>query len=261
MSPLPPDHAELARRAWDESADAWNELVETGRDYYRTELHGPALLELAAPVPGEAALDLGCGQGWFSRELARAGARVVGVDWADGMLAHARRLEAEAPLGVRYLHLDAARVDEELAPASFSLVTGCMSIMDMPEPERVLRAARTLLAPGGRIVISVPQPANDTTYRRWKRDEQGRKLALEIDRYFDAEATMLKWSEPRVARAFRTVQYRRTLEGWSRVFETAGLLVRKMREPRPSVEAVARRPDLDDARRLPYFLLFELRAE
>ena len=49
--------------AWDSAADAWEEFVESGADYYRTELHGPALLAVCGDVSGLRVLDVGCGQG------------------------------------------------------------------------------------------------------------------------------------------------------------------------------------------------------
>jgi len=53
------------------------------------------------------------------------------------------------------------------------------------------------------------------------------------------------------------VQYRYTLEQWSRMIEAAGFCITAMREPRPTAEALARQPGLHDAARLPYFLIFE----
>src|SRR5688572_6587994 len=123
---------ERARTWWDESADAWDDFVESGLDYYRTELHGPALLELCVDVRSLDVLDLGCGQGWFARQLARRGARVIGVDWSERLIEHARRHEAREPLGIAYCVGDAARAERTFAAASFDLITGCMSIMDMP---------------------------------------------------------------------------------------------------------------------------------
>src|SRR5690242_3106940 len=98
------DHSMLdnqARDLWDAAADEWNAFVEGGLDYYRTELHGPALLGACGDVHGREVVDLGAGQGWFSRELARSGARVIGIEWSPRLVEHARRLERESPLGVR----------------------------------------------------------------------------------------------------------------------------------------------------------------
>ena len=247
-----------ARSLWDESADAWDRFVEEGFDHYRTAFHGPALLEVCEAVAGLDVLDLGCGQGWFSRQLARRGARVIGIDWSPRLIAHARRHEEEEPLGISYETLDAARIGERFDAHSFDVLTACMSLMDMPHPGRVLAGARPLLRSGGRVVLSIPNPVTDATFRQWERDPQGNKLRLRIDRYFEAASGVLTWDSPRLPQRFSTVQYRHTLEQWSLWIEEAGLLLRRLREPRPTPEALARYPDLEDATRVPYFLTLDL---
>jgi 2-polyprenyl-3-methyl-5-hydroxy-6-metoxy-1,4-benzoquinol methylase len=240
---------ETAQRMWNDAADPWNEFVESGLDYYRTELHGPALLDACGDVRDLRVLDLGCGQGWFSRQLAANGAKVTGVDWSAAMIEHARRISSD----IAYEVMDAADVARL---GTFDLVTGCMSIMDMPRPAAVLAAA-SHIAP--RIVFSIPNPVTDSPYRAWKRDASGAKLALEIDRYFEATPTVMHWNMKRLVHRFETVQYRFTLEQWSRMIEDAGLVIARLREPRPSVDAIAKRPELADAARLPYFLIVDAR--
>jgi 2-polyprenyl-3-methyl-5-hydroxy-6-metoxy-1,4-benzoquinol methylase len=252
--------ARQALASWEEAADAWDQFVETGLDFYRTDLHGPALLEACAPVRGARVLDLGCGQGWFTRQLARAGAQVVGIDWSPRLITHARRHETGAPLGAVYEVLDAVQIGTRFAGQSFELITGCMSVMDMPRPGEVLAAARALLAAGGRLVMSVPNPVTDSSYREWERDAYGRKLSLKIDRYFEARTNWMDWNLRRLPMRFRTVQFRFTLEQWSAMIAAAGLVIARMWEPRPSEEAVANRPELADARRVPFFLIFDLRV-
>ena len=64
----------------------------------------------------------------------------------------------------------------------------------------------------------------------------------------------------RLPQSFRTVQYRHTLEQWSQMIEAAGFVISRLREPRPTAEALERCPNLEDANRLPMFLILELRA-
>ena len=52
---------------------------------------GESLLELLKPRAGERILDIGCGTGQLTAEIARAGARVVGLDKSPEMLAEARK--------------------------------------------------------------------------------------------------------------------------------------------------------------------------
>ena len=252
--------AAQAQQSWDEAADAWDHFVESGLDPLRSELHGPALLDACGDVQGRDVLDLGCGQGWFSRQLARRGARVTGLDWSARLIAHGRRREQEAPLGIRYEVGDAALLGARFADARFALVTGCMSLMDMPAPQEVLRAAASVLAPDGRVVFTVSHPVTETPRRSWKRDAEGAKVALELDGYFETAPRVMHWTMPRLPRPFATVQYRHTLERWIEMIGAAGLRLRGLREPRPTPDMLARCPKLEGAARMPYFLLFDLAA-
>ncbi len=58
--------------------------------------HGAPVLELLDPKPGERILDLGCGDGALTVEIARAGAAVVGVDASAEQIAATRALGIDA---------------------------------------------------------------------------------------------------------------------------------------------------------------------
>jgi 2-polyprenyl-3-methyl-5-hydroxy-6-metoxy-1,4-benzoquinol methylase len=252
-----PFTAEDAAAAWDAGADAFDAFVESGEDFYRIEVHGPGLLAACGDIRGLRVLDLGCGQGYFCRQLADRGAQVVGVDVSPGQIGHARRHEAERPLGIVYEVMDAAQVGEQWNPGDFDLVTSCMAIHDTADPARVLASAASLLRPGQRLVYSAPNPTTDPPYREWERDSDGRKLALKIDRYFDTGPKEMDWNMPRLEAHWRTPMVHSNLSEMTAMIDDAGLLIRRIHEPRPTDEQVKRRPKLDDCARLPYFLLFD----
>lgn len=247
-----------AREAWNAGAEAFIQFVESGADYYRHLVHGPALLAACGEVRGASALDLGCGQGYFSRLLARAGAVVTGIDLADDLIARAVELEAAEPLGIRYRRLDAARIGACFPAESVELVTGCMALQDMADPAAVLAGAERLLRREGRMVFSVPHPCTDPPVRIWQRDGQGRKLALCLDRYFDTGPAVCHWNMRRLKYHWHTPFRRYTLSEWSGLIRDARLALRGLREPRPAAELVAAHPELEDCSRMPYFLIFEL---
>jgi len=246
-----------SRVAWDRAAPYWDDFVESGQDYYRTEFHGPALLDACGPVDGLRVLDLGCGQGYFSRLLAGAGARVVGVDLSSQMVERARRHARRLNSSVEFHALDAAEVASRWPPGHFDLAAACVSLQDIADADGSARATSLVLKDGGRFVFSIPHPATCTPYRQWERDGSGVKGALKLDRYFDSGPRVLRWDMTRLKEHWETPYWHRTIEEWSDILMDAGFLIRRLREPRPSDDAVHKVPTLGDALRLPAFLIFD----
>jgi 2-polyprenyl-3-methyl-5-hydroxy-6-metoxy-1,4-benzoquinol methylase len=247
-----------AAAAWNAGAEAWDAFVESGADCYRNEVHGPALLAACEPLRDMRVLDLGCGQGYFSRQLASRGARVSAVDISVELLALAATRERADPHGIEYCRISAAAAAGHWPSGSFDLVTACMSLQDMADPAGALRAGGALLGPGGRMVFSVPHPATETPAREWERDATGRKLALKLDRYFETGPSVFRWDMPRLEYHWSTPCWRYTLSEWTGLVADAGLFIKGLLEPRPTAEQVAANPRLDDCRRVPYFLIFSL---
>jgi 2-polyprenyl-3-methyl-5-hydroxy-6-metoxy-1,4-benzoquinol methylase len=246
-----------ATAAWNAGAEAWDFFVESGADYYRHAVHGPALLAACEPLPGRQVLDLGCGQGYFSRQLAGRGARVSAIDLSPELLALAETRESRERLGIRYRQLTAAAVVDQWPPDSFDLVTGCMSLQDMADVSGALRGAAAILRSGGRLVFSVLHPATDTPIREWERDETGRKRLLKLDRYFETGPGICHWNMSRLKYHWSTPYWRRTLSEWTTLLVDAGFAIRLLHEPRPTPEQVSANPRLEGGRRMPYFLIFD----
>src|ERR1700685_1014059 len=65
-----------------------------------------ALMHLLSPVAGLQVLDVACGHGRITRELARRGASVMGIDGSGALITRAREAAQDEQLGIRYLHGD-----------------------------------------------------------------------------------------------------------------------------------------------------------
>ena len=66
-----------------------------------------ALVDLLGPVAGLRVLDVACGHGRMTRELARReSADVAGIDISGNLIRKARETEQDELLGIRYIHAD-----------------------------------------------------------------------------------------------------------------------------------------------------------
>ncbi len=104
---------------------------------------GNAALELLCPQPGEAILDLGCGDGVLTKRIAEAGAEVIGLDASESMLAAARALGLVVEQGDGQALFYVDRFD-----AVFSNAT----LHWMPDQRAVAEGVFRALKPGGRYV-------------------------------------------------------------------------------------------------------------
>jgi demethylmenaquinone methyltransferase / 2-methoxy-6-polyprenyl-1,4-benzoquinol methylase len=114
-------------------------------------------------APGELAVDVACGTGALTRELARLTpqAVVVGMDFSQEMLGRAGH--------GRYVVGDAIRLP--LPDSSADVVTIAFGLRNLPEPARGLLELRRVLRPGGRLVVcefsSPVVPVFREVYRRY----------------------------------------------------------------------------------------------
>jgi SAM-dependent methyltransferase len=253
------DHTQV-RRYWNENAETWTALARAGYDVYRDCFNTPAFLDMLPDVNRLWGLDIGCGEGHNTRLLAQRQARMTAVDISEVFVRHARRLEAQQPLGVDYQV--ASAVDLPFADATFDFATGIMSFMDVPETERVIAEAHRVLKPGGFLQFSITHPCFDTPHRRDLRDEDGLTYAYEVGDYFrNLEGDVEEWSfsaaPPEVRQGlpkFKVPRFTRTISQWLNLLIEQGFLLERIEEPRPDDQTVSECPQVQDAQVVAYFL-------
>ena len=78
------------REQWAALADTWIEFTSDGRNVYRDGLLDSWMLDAIGDVAGQDVIDLGCGEGRFSRMMAERGAKVTGLDFNERFIDFAR---------------------------------------------------------------------------------------------------------------------------------------------------------------------------
>jgi SAM-dependent methyltransferase len=129
---------------WTRKAKTYDRL--TGRATARLVV---PLLEAAGVEAGTRVLDVACGPGHIAAGAAAMGAKPVGLDAAEGMVAVAR---------ARYTEIEFQQGDAERLPfgdASFDAVVAGFVVNHLPRPERALAEFARVVRPGGRVAVTV----------------------------------------------------------------------------------------------------------
>ncbi|QFP78046.1 class I SAM-dependent methyltransferase [Deinococcus sp. AJ005] len=174
-----------------------NQFNAHASKYAASEVHRhgpslPVLLDYSAPTPQDRALDVATGTGNTAHALAPFVKEVVGLDLAEGMLAHARQ-RAQDDVQTNASFVVGSAEDIPFPDASFTLVTSRHAPHHFLNLDRFLAEAFRVLEGGGRLVVAdqiSPTPAvqvwmdeyqtlRDPSHHAQRTVEAWRKLAQE----------------------------------------------------------------------------------
>ncbi|HTW94271.1 MAG TPA: methyltransferase domain-containing protein [Tepidisphaeraceae bacterium] len=116
---------------------------------------GRGLIDLLDPKPGERILDLGCGTGQLTSEIAARGAQVRGIDKSAEMVAQASR-------NFPSLKFEVGDAAQFTTPEPFDAVFSNAALHWMKPPRAVARRIGEALRPGGRLVAEMGGRGNIT---------------------------------------------------------------------------------------------------
>jgi ubiquinone/menaquinone biosynthesis C-methylase UbiE len=158
-------------------SDVWTELYNKGSFKRRMGIFCSTLDTCV--LPGQRWLDLGCGSGILSMELAKRGATVLGIDASSGMIASSKRLAADANLkDVEFMLCDVGEVDWQ-AIGSFDGIL-CSSLIEyLDNPIEILEHCCRALKVRGNILVSAPP--------RWSFVRLGQRLVRRCSSFMNLD--------------------------------------------------------------------------
>ncbi|MGH9356360.1 MAG: class I SAM-dependent methyltransferase, partial [Terriglobia bacterium] len=122
----------------------WDAVLYDAKHSYVWQ-RGAELLDLLRPEPGEFILDLGCGTGRLTAQIAAAGAETIGLDSSPEMIREAAKLHP----GLRFQSGDARDFTFD---RPFNAIFSNAALHWVLEPERAVRSISNNLRMGGRFV-------------------------------------------------------------------------------------------------------------
>lgn len=258
MKPAPKKTFKKAERdtSWGKVADWYGEHLQKD-DTYHSKVILPNLLRMLKVKKGERVLDMACGEGFFAREFAKAGAIVTGADIAKELIAQAQAKGGEtyfaAPANKLFFAKDGA----------YDAVVCVLALQNIEDLSGAFKEARRVLAKGGRFIFVLNHPAFRVLKRSsWGWDEASKTQYRRIDGYLSAAKVFVDM-HPGASKATRTISYHRSLQDFFKALGGAGFAVSRLEEwvshrasgkgPRQAAEDTARKE-------IPLFAALEARA-
>jgi SAM-dependent methyltransferase len=195
-------------------------------DPFRRGLHYPVVEEALGDLNSKRILDIGCGDGLFSRLLAQRGASVVGYDRAPRRIAEARAGEDAPQVDATFV---VATPHTFLHDGTFDAATSVMVLQLAASPEELaafFRSASRHLKPGGKFISVVLNPlfsafGQDFAIRRFTKLEGNRVRTEFLDQ---ASGRVEMTAEPR---QYTSAEYERAAicggmkpVAWRKLFAT-----------------------------------------
>lgn len=142
---------EIAR--FDKLAARWWDPEGESRPLHDLNPVRTAYVAERVSLRGANVADVGCGGGLLSESLARAGARVTGIDLGEKVIEIARLHLHESELTVDYRVQSSADL-AAAEPQRFDVVC-CMEMIEhVPDPEALVKDLAGMLKPGGSLFMS-----------------------------------------------------------------------------------------------------------
>lgn len=156
------------KTSWGKVAGWYSDLLEKEEGTYQKELILPNLVRLIDIKKGEMVLDLACGQGFFSRELFKLGAKVIGVDISKELIGLAEKIDKEPSFAKAMAGKDSNKIEYKVSPAdelgfieekSIDKIVIVLAIQNIENVSGVFKECQRVLKPSGKLFLVLNHPA------------------------------------------------------------------------------------------------------
>jgi ubiquinone/menaquinone biosynthesis C-methylase UbiE len=196
--------------SWSQVAN-WYDQVLNDPDSYQSQVIWPNLKRILGEVKGQKMLDLACGQGFFSFEIAKLGASVVGVDISSELIKKAQMESEKANLGIDFQVAPADKLD--FLPAGlFDTVVMVLAAQNIKELDRVFVECARVLKKSGRLILILNHPAfRVPQFSDWHFNELTKVQGRIVDKYLSEAQIEIK-THPGRENSSQTISFHRPLQ-------------------------------------------------
>ncbi|MFS0879708.1 class I SAM-dependent methyltransferase [Metabacillus niabensis] len=219
---------------------------------YNDFVEQPAIKSTISSLNGKTVLDLGCGNGQFSKYCVDNGAlKVTAVDISKNMIELAKKENNHDKIDYICTPIE----DLEVKNQKFDIIISSLMVHYIEDYTRLIEKIVSLLNTNGEFIFSTEHPI--VTARKemnnWIIDEDGNKLHWGLDNYQEEGKREEHWYIEGV------VKYHRTISTLINTLINSGLVLEKIIEPQAIPIGLEKMPKLEDEKRRPSIIVIKAR--
>jgi ubiquinone/menaquinone biosynthesis C-methylase UbiE len=235
----------------------WYDKHLAAPDTYHDKVLEPNMLRLVEPKSNDEVLDLGCGQGYFSRMFAAQGAKVCGVDISKELVEMARKYSSN----IDY-HVGTAEELSMFSDKTFDKATIVLAIQNIERADLVFNEVARVLKNGGVFHVVMNHPAfRIPRHSTWGYDDKKHVQFRRVEEYLSESKAEIEM-HPSSSASETTVSFHRPLQYYAKALANSGFVISRIEEwtshktsdsgPRAKTENSARKE-------IPLFLYLQAR--
>ncbi len=235
--------------SWNKVGIEWYESIQT--DAKRIHFVMPFIMQQMQDVSGKVILDIGCGEGGYSRVLAHKRAKMTSVDCSIIAIDYAKQKAADENLDIAH-HIRNSNNLYDIKDNTFDIVLCANMLMDCEDLDGTVKEISRVLKCGGKVFISVLHPCFNGKNIKWSGGDVVPQVV--VQNYFSPT----EWEAP-IDGMGAVVWRHRTLQDYVKVFIKNGLSIIDLNEPIPTNEQMEKSPRIEWLSKIPMFLFMELK--
>ncbi|MDB5188309.1 MAG: hypothetical protein JWO50_829 [Candidatus Kaiserbacteria bacterium] len=232
--------------SWGPVAGWYQEHLQ-GEDTYHAQVITPNLARIVAAQTGLHILDIGCGEGFFTRLFNEQGADVVGADIAKELISIAQKKSPD----IEY-HCAAADSLDFADSGTFDVLTCVLALQNIERMDMVFKEAFRVLRPGGRFVFVINHPAfRIPKSSSWGWDSNTQTQYRRLDTYLSSSKEKIDMTPGKQTGKSYTYSFHRSLQDYVKALSNSNFSVTRLEEwishrssekgPRAKAEDIARK--------------------
>jgi len=150
---------------WDAIADEWEAKIGDEGDPFRRHLITPLIFDLLTGCAGNLILDVGCGNGYLIRLLAKQGYETYGLDLSQKQISNANKRNDGERLTQQNIETLNNRQLSANFPSAFDIIIVSMVLDGLGNINAALENCSELMNENGSLIITVPHPCFYALFR------------------------------------------------------------------------------------------------